>query len=288
MGNFLTSLFYKNREEFNLDDEEITSNPIEEIKIKNFMFSENNLHKKAILIGVNYNDDDDMSNDLYGCENDMNNLSNWIKKKCYFSDNNILKLNSKNSTKNRIINELSYMVEYANIHKNSELWLSFSGHGTYTHSKEEKDKYNEGICPSDYYETGIITDDYLNSEFINRLPNDAKLFILMDCCHSGSNMDLPYYCKENTVEKREDVTNIPKASIIKLSGCLDSQVSIDYYNVKSQKYQGAFTTSFINNFSNLDMKSLVSNINENLRKYEFSQISELALSEVSLCEYKLI
>ena len=36
------------------------------------------------------------------------------------------------------------------------------------------------------------------------------------------------------------------------------------------------------------MKSLVSNINENLRKHEFSQISELALSEVSLCEYKLI
>jgi hypothetical protein len=288
MGNIFASLFRNNNVEFNLEKEEVASNPIEEIENMNVLFSKANSKKKAILIGVNYTHDKNNNDDLYGCENDMNNLKKWIKDNCYFNDNNIITLDSKNSTKNKIINELSYMVEYAHININSELWLSYSGHGTYLYSNKESDNRTEGICPSDYLQSGIITDDYLNREFISKLPHHAKLFILMDCCHSGSNMDLPFYYKNiNTVEKRDDIKNIPRATIIKLSGCLDRQVSIDYFNKYANQYQGAFTNSFIETFTNANMIDSVLDINDNLRNKDFEQISELSLSSLSAWDYKL-
>ena len=36
-------------------------------------------NKKALLIGINYGEDDNKNNDLYGCENGMNRLSNGFK-----------------------------------------------------------------------------------------------------------------------------------------------------------------------------------------------------------------
>ena len=40
----------------------------------------------------------------------------------------------------------------------------------------------------------------LKKEFLDKLPSDCKMFVIMDCCHSGSNMDLPF-CLENGVQK---------------------------------------------------------------------------------------
>ena len=52
----------------------------------------------------------------------------------------------------------------------------------------------------------------------------------MDCCHSGSNMDLPYCMKDNEITEEDISAPDSIAKIIKLSGCLDNQVSMDYYN----------------------------------------------------------
>ena len=92
-------------------------------------------------------------------------------------------------------------------------------------------KENEIICPCDYQTNGFISDDWLRKEFVDKLPSDCKVFVIMDCCHSGSNMDLPYCMKNNEITRREDMAASDSiAKIIKLSGCLDDQVSMDYYN----------------------------------------------------------
>ena len=133
---------------------------------------------------------------------------------------------------------------------------------------------------------GLISDDWLKKNFIDQLPEDCKLFAIMDCCHSGSNMDLPYYMENNSINEREGMT-IPSAKVIKLSGCLDAQVSMDYYNRQMREFQGAFTNAFIMSFNNENMIDNVNNLNIYLRLYGFKQISELSLSHMEIKDWKL-
>ena len=225
---------------------------------------------------------------MNGCENDMNRLSEWIQDRCHFENNDIKKLTSTSATKMNIMNELKDMVDFAKNNNDSELWLSYSGHGSYYSSFKESDYQNEIICPCDYQTNGFISDDWLRKEFVDKLPSDCKVFVIMDCCHSGSNMDLPYCMKDNEITRREDMSAPDSiAKIIKLSGCLDNQVSMDYYNREMREFQGAFTNSFVMSHKELSMIDTVNDLNEYLRNNRFKQISELALSKSELCEWKI-
>ena len=263
--------------------------PVQESDQLNFpdrMFTSLYVNKKALLIGINYDSNESNDDNLNGCENDMNRLSDYLQENCHFCDYSIKKLNSRTATKETIINEINEMVGFAQRNRCSELWFSYSGHGTHYFSFNEDDNQNEAICPSDYIKNGLISDDWLKENFINKLPDDCKLFVLMDCCHSGSNMDLPYFVENNIVSLRDNMT-IPQAKVIKFSGCLDDQVSMDYYNYKHREFQGAFTNSFVESFKNENMINNLGNINIYLKLYDFKQVSELALSHKELCYYKL-
>ena len=109
------------------------------------------------------------------------------------------------------------LLEFAKSNPNSELWLSYSGHGSYYFSTRESDYQNEILCPSDYLTKGFISDDWLKREFVDKLPGDCKVFALMDCCHSGSNMDLPYCLKDNSIVLREkmEVKEIEQELMVK-------------------------------------------------------------------------
>ena len=244
--------------------------------------------KKALLIGINYTADDNKGDDLNGCENDMNRLSEWIQEKCYFNKEDIIRLDSEKATRKAIENGIMDLLEFAKSNPNSELWLSYSGHGSYYYSNKESDYQNEILCPSDYATKGFISDDWLKSEFIDKLPGDCKVFTLMDCCHSGSNMDLPYCLKDNAIvlrEKMEVKENMAK--VIKFSGCLDSQVSMDYYNKNMREFQGAFTNSFVISNKNQLFRDTLEGLNLHLRTSGFKQISELALTNPELWLWKL-
>ena len=253
---------------------------------KDVLFTQFYKNKKALLIGINYSEDDNKDNDLYGCENDMNRLSQWIQNNFHFESYSITKLDSSSAIKEEIMTELLLMVEFAKNNRNSELFFSYSGHGTHYFSYNEKDYQNEAICPVDYMTNGLISDDWLKKNFIEQLPEDCKLFAIMDCCHSGSNMDLPYYMEDNLIKFRPDMS-IPTAKVIKLSGCLDSQVSMDYYNRRMKEFQGAFTNAFIMSFTNENMITNVDNLNVYLQTYNFKQVSELSLSHMNLKNWKL-
>lgn len=191
--------------------------------------------------------------------------------------------------KRNILSEIKKLVEYANNNKNSELWFSYSGHGSYNFSNNEKDYKNEILCPCDYLTNGFITDDWLKSEFVDKLPEDCKLFVLMDCCHSGSNMDLPYYLnKDAKVDTRESAKDGEvAATIIKLSGCLDDQVSMDYYNSNMREFQGAFTNAFVKSFTKKMIVYNLYDLNNFLQSSNFKQISELAMSKPILWSWKV-
>lgn len=49
--------------------------------------------------------------------------------------------------------------------------------------------------PRDFQSSGMIRDDDLYELLIKNLPDGVHMVCLMDCCHSGTILDLPYLFK---------------------------------------------------------------------------------------------
>tara|TARA_X000001036_G_C20683056_1_gene806594 strand:+ start:1750 stop:2586 length:837 start_codon:yes stop_codon:yes gene_type:complete len=240
--------------------------------------------KKALVIGINYQNDDSSTNDLHGCTNDVVSLQYYLQKCCFFTEQDITLLcTADTTTKNSIQGQLRELVFYSYRYPNSELWLSFSGHGGGVYNNNESDLQSEVICPSDYKTKGAIIDTWLKNHFVNRLHPRTKLFILMDCCHSGTNVNLPYQLINDKDSLISNSNNNITATVIKLSGCQDQQTSAEYYDQEAQEYQGALTTSFLKyakEFHGTQFKTLRDNIRKNLDHRGFQQKPMLSFSQI--------
>merc|ERR1719378_1580738 len=75
-----------------------------------------------------------------------------------------------------------------------ELFLHYSGHGGQQEDKtgDEADGKDETILPCDFQTAGQITDDDLHHLVVDSLPQGSRMWVIMDCCHSGTALDLQY------------------------------------------------------------------------------------------------
>ena len=69
-----------------------------------------------------------------------------------------------------------------------------TGHGGKVKDRDgdEKDGYDETLVPLDYGRAGQIRDDDLYKILVRPLKEGVFATCIMDCCHSGSVLDLPY------------------------------------------------------------------------------------------------
>lgn len=236
--------------------------------------------KKALLVGINYDEDTDNSNDLRGCENDLLRISKVLMGKYHFKADDVNILNSKTATKENIESSLLNMVMFARRNSGAELFFHFSGHGTQQSSDLERDRKSESLCPVDYEMNGLISDKWMKRFFVNQLPESCKLFCLVDCCHSGTNMNLCYNYdfQKGSLERDGDYID-SKANVIKISGCQDEQVSYDCYNSDLKIFNGALTDAFIVTCrQGTDVVEHVKNIRKYLKDKEFPQTPNLTMS----------
>lgn len=77
------------------------------------------------------------------------------------------------------------------------LVFHFSGHGSQqrNYNGDEVDGYDETLCPIDFETRGMIVDDEINAVIVKPLPHGVKLHAIIDACHSGTVLDLPYLCR---------------------------------------------------------------------------------------------
>ena len=69
----------------------------------------------------------------------------------------------------------------------------------------------------DHQKTGIILDDELHAILVAPLPPGVRLFAIMDCCHSGTALDLPYiYSSEGVLKSYDPMKEIVKKEWDKL------------------------------------------------------------------------
>lgn len=215
--------------------------------------------KKALLIGINYLRDP--NNQLYGCINDAIQLRNYLIDVLGYKEENITLLRDDMPdllpTGKRIITELVKLINES--YNCSELFFHFSGHGTniVDSNGDEADGRDECLVPSDY-RNGIITDDLL-FEIIKGVK--CRLILLMDCCHSGSVLDLKNayaydYTKKDVVIEQHSRKEINNPNIIMFSGCRDNEYSMDSYFDKYNMPMGVLTNSIIEVMRNNKIRPL--------------------------------
>ncbi|CAB1103728.1 unnamed protein product [Ectocarpus sp. CCAP 1310/34] len=151
---------------------------------------------RALLIGINYVGDP--SAELKGCHNDVAQMKDYIVKHGYPAeegeDLKIVMDDGEHTapTRANIIEAIEWLVEGAA--PGDSLFMHYSGHGGSVEDTDnnEKDKRDETMIPVDYSVSGHIKDDELLAELVLPLSEGVVLSVVMDCCHSGSILDLPY------------------------------------------------------------------------------------------------
>jgi len=241
-------------------------------------------NRNSLLIGINYIG---TPNELYGCINDTNNIKNMLQQK--FSYNNFIFLTdqtNKKPTKDNIINEITKLL--VNSKTGDSLFFLYSGHGTYALdlNNDELDGQDELIVPLDATNINTcISDDELNQIIKNNLKEGVQLFMLFDCCFSGTIMDLKYnYIYSDNFNNTTINPNCSEtiSQVIMISGCKDNQTSADSivnYN-KNVINSGAMTFSFLKTIqdlgTNISFKTLLVNMRKILSENGYSQIPQLS------------
>jgi len=175
------------------------------------------------------------------------------------------------------------------------LFFHYSGHGSQVidTSGDEEDGLDETICPVDFKSAGQIIDDDINDLLVKTIPEGARLTALMDCCHSGTGMDLPYMYRSSKnglvdttprsfslFRKRRSARPPPGSSsgeVILFSGCRDDQTSADT-GLKATA-GGAMTNAFLEALDrapNGNYVQLLWEMRESLRNGVFVQIPQLS------------
>lgn len=100
--------------------------------------------------------------------------------------------------------------------RGDSLVFHYSGHGARlpNYNGDELDGFDETICPLNYETEGIIIDDEINATIVRPLPEGVTLHAIIDACHSGTVLDLPFLCRMDRLALSVGIFNVYGAAQI--------------------------------------------------------------------------
>lgn len=248
---------------------------------------------KALLVGINYYNTE---NQLYGCINDTKNLKQLLINQYNFQESNIVVLTDDLTNTNTLLlpSKANILANLKSMLLNSragdKLFFGYSGHGSYIidRSGDETDGYDSVLVPIDAVTNynNLIVDDEIKDILDVYLKDGVTLFALLDCCFSGTAMDLKYnyYDSDNgnniTMNFNESLL---KGDVVMISGCKDNQTSADavFYDASNNViYGGALTYSFLETLKAnkylINYKNLLQNMRTILKQQGYTQIPQIS------------
>lgn len=214
--------------------------------------------KRALLVSVNYKYSDIT---LLGPLNDALKIRSLLLKSGY-NEENILLLSDEGirATHYNILESFKWLCSnepsssfgksrYITSSTPQSLFFYYSGHGMQIpdYNMDEDDRKDECIVPLDYIQYGVITDDIIRSNLVNRVPSYSSLFCLLDACNSGSGCDLPwnYYLVNGTPKTYKGNYSAPTAIVMCISAASDNELA---YEIQDNNPGGALTRAFIQSY----------------------------------------
>jgi hypothetical protein len=245
--------------------------------------------KIALLMGLNYRGSDA---ELGGCINDVENTGKVLEEVYGYNPEDILYMTDDSEIKPTSRNMLAQLIKLSkrtyeeNI---QEIWISYSGHGSYVRDKngDEDDGKDECLVPLDYDESGVILDDHLNNILGLVNPNTRVIFIV-DACHSETMLDLSYRYISGNKNVIENSKSRVKCNCVMISGCRDDQTSSDAYDINNSKeYSGAMTSALLYVLDKFEYTitcwRLLKEMRRFLKKRKFDQVPQISCSDMLGC-----
>ncbi|XP_071934345.1 metacaspase-1 isoform X2 [Coffea arabica] len=213
--------------------------------------------KKAVICGISYRN---TRQELRGCINDAKCMKFLLINRFKFPSDSILMLTEEETdpyripTKHNIRMAMYWLVQ--GCQPGDSLVFHYSGHGSQqrNYNGDEVDGYDETLCPLDFETQGMIVDDEINATIVRPLPRGAKLHAIIDACHSGTVLDLPFLCRMDRTGRYTWEDHRPRSGawkgtsggeVISFSGCDDDQTAADTDALSKVTSTGAMTYSFI-------------------------------------------
>lgn len=238
--------------------------------------------KRAVCIGINYTGTE---YPLEGCANDASHMMNQLKTffpmcKEYrlITDTTPLKPTRKN-----ILDSIAWLV--ADLKPNEHVMFHYSGHGGQIRDKngDEVTGMDDCIFPVDGTKLETISDDELRANLALRIPAGSKCFVVLDCCHSGTAVDLRCVWQAQnasslTYTESKLYAKTP-GTIVFLSGCRDTETAADTVD-ETDTPCGALTMALLHTWKTygaaIKMKYILWDVRQYLKNRGYAQIPQLS------------
>jgi hypothetical protein len=235
-------------------------------------------NKRALVIGIDYVGQDA---ELTGCVRDADDTAAFLADHDYQVVRLVDRGNDdvmRQPTRRIILRELMALVSSPA----RKLYLHYSGHGTHIHDSgtDERDDRDEALCPVDMNDAGYITDDAIRGVLAS-LRKNQTLSCVLDCCHSGSGMDLRHKLFDRGETDFQYFTDNhaqpTPGQVLMLSGCRDDQYS-EEVTIEGE-FRGVMTTAileFLRANARATAITLVRQVREKTRRDKHRQIAQLS------------
>ncbi|KIV79291.1 hypothetical protein PV11_06859 [Exophiala sideris] len=151
--------------------------------------------RKALLIGINYFRS---QHQLAGCIGDVRNMQEFLASRMYSNHPRDMVVLTDDTdpggpyfpSAHNIIAAMRWLVS----EPETMCFLHYSGHGGQVADQDRyrSSGFDDTIVPVDFEVNGQIPSSVLHRTLVSAMHPSSTLFILFDCCHSGSAVELPY------------------------------------------------------------------------------------------------
>jgi hypothetical protein len=238
--------------------------------------------KRALVIGVNYVK---TPYELYGCINDAVDIQKQLQ--TFFPSCKEYQLitdeTATKPTRANIMAALNWLT--SGLKPGENVMFHFSGHGGRVRDTtgDEVTGLDSCIYPINGGRMETITDDDLRTNLAMKIPAGCKLFVILDCCHSGTAVDLrcDWQATSATALSFAENKKYEKTpgTVVFMSGCRDTQQAMDTVN-KEGRPCGAMTMALLETWKAygpaIKFKHLLWDVRKFLREYGYAQIPQLS------------
>ncbi|KAL7553199.1 hypothetical protein ACHAWF_016481 [Thalassiosira exigua] len=218
----------------------------------------------ALLVGINYTTH--RRGRLRGCHNDVLNVKRYIMDVGKIDPSNVTILmddgNSTLPTRANIMQALDDLCQKCQ--PGDTGFVHYSGHGGRVKDETGEDPtgFNSTLVPLDFDKRGVghILDKELYQHLVCSMPKGTALTCIMDCCHSGTVLDLPYnFVADGSHYEMEPVPDFPFLKLLKFRRALREAGVERLADLRDDETREKAVAAFTEHFGDRAMDGLARN-----------------------------
>jgi len=185
-------------------------------------------------------------------------------------------------SRKNILDAISWLV--TGLKPGENVFFQYSGHGGQVRDTngDEVAGFDSCIYPLNGLEMEMITDDELRAALAMKVPAGSKCFVVLDCCHSGSAVDLRCTWQAPTATRltyaESKIYAKTPGTVLFLSGCRDTETAADTVD-KDARPCGALTMALLDSWkkygAGIKMKFILWDVRKYLKENGYAQIPQL-------------